>query len=573
MWEAGLWTSLALLCFVAYFWQLGGVGILDLDEGLYVECAREMALTGDWVTPRVNGNAFFEKPPLTYWAAAASFRLFGRTEVTARLPAAVASALLVGLVFWFGRRHLGRATGWVAASFLALAPLIVGEARQLTTDALLDLWVCLALVLGYEALRATPRAQTLLTMLAWTACAAGVLTKGAPGIFLPGFVMGVYLLVLRRMRVRVPLRLPPWQVTLAGAVLFLVIAAPWHLLAYRANGTPFVQEYIIRQHLGRFQGGDTAHRAPVWFYLPAFLLGAFPWSFFLMAGAKDALGRTKPLAREGLNDDAYRALRTFLWIWVGVVFLVFSAGGSKLVSYILPLYPPAALLAADTFLRGLQKNGRSRVLAACLGLAGLGAMGVVVLLVQRGWVLAAVAAATHKPIHVTQPEEALLAAAIPAAVASACGPVVAAVVLLMGWRRAAPIVAVGGMLAVPVAMIVWFLPVMGKQVVDPVHLATKAAGAEAVRLQHPLAICIGRPRRPSVFFYVPDVLLPHTPRSPSRVFEADGIEQIHTLATLPHGCTVLASIPCALQLEHASGVRVDAEARFGEWRVLEVSEP
>ncbi|MGC8669428.1 MAG: ArnT family glycosyltransferase [Chthonomonadales bacterium] len=570
--EAALWCGLAVLCYTAYFWRLGGVGILDLDEGLYAECAREMAGTGDWVTPRVNGSPFFEKPPLAYWAAGACFRLFGRSEFTARLPAAVASGLVVGLVFWFGRREFGVGTGWLAAALFATAPLVVGEARQLTTDALLDLCVCTALMLGYESLGARPGTQFVLATLAWAACGAGVLAKGAPGILLPALVAGAYLLWLQRTGSWGARKLLSARVVLAGIAVFLLIAAPWHIAAYRANGGSFFEEYIIRQHVGRFQGGDTAHRAPVWFYVPAFLLGAFPWSFGVAAAALGAL-RAKGALRGTQPGDVRQPVRAFLWIWIVVVFVAFSAGGSKLVSYILPLYPAAALLAADGLMQQLRPNGRMAAIAVWLGLAAVTALAVLLLVMRRSWVLSMAGAVTHRREVLTTPEQALLHAAILPLAVMAAGPFFASVAAVTKLRRLVAPVLVGFMAAFPVAAVAWFMPVLSRQVVDPAHVAAHTAGAEAVRLGYPLALCLGRPRRPSVFFYLPKGLLPYSRGHGSRVLEAQEAGQVRLFAAQHHGCIVMASAGCAQELAGILGRRITEAERVGEWRILRVSEP
>lgn len=566
---AALWCGLAILCLTSYFWRLGTPGILDLDEGLYTECAREMARTGDWVTPRVNGSPFFEKPPLAYWAAAACFRVFGRTVYTARLPAAAASAFVVALVFWFGRRHLGIRAGWLAAAFFAAAPLVVGEARQLTTDALLDLWVCVALVLGYEALRSPPKTAAVASCAAWAACGAGVLTKGAPGIALPALVMGSYLLWLRWTGAWSSVKLPSLRWVGAGMLLFLVIAVPWHIEAYRANGMPFVDEYLIRQHLGRFQGGDTAHRAPVWFYVPAFLLGAFPWSFFAAAAAPGALG----VLKKGVPVDGYRSVRAFLWIWAAVVFLVFSAGGSKLVSYILPLYMPASLLAAHELTSRLLGERRDLRLSVCTGLAALAASGLLLVVHQRAWVLSVAEALTHRHMALTAWEEALLDAAVLPLAVMAAGPLAAAVAAQLKLRQFVPALVAGFMAGFPVTAVARFVPVLERQVIAPAHRAGHAAGLEAVRLGKPLALCMGRPRRPSVFFYLPGDLLPRWPGEASRVWEVDGVGQLAHVAALHRGCTVVASDTCSLDLRKALGKRAVETACVGAWHIVEVAEP
>src|SRR5947208_1730263 len=115
---------LLALCGLTFFWRLGANGLFDLDEGLYVAAAREMFLSGDYVTPRINGIVFYDKPPLVYWLAASSFRLFGESVFAARLASALACTLLVGLVYLFGRRCFGRRAGFLAGAMLCLSPLL-----------------------------------------------------------------------------------------------------------------------------------------------------------------------------------------------------------------------------------------------------------------------------------------------------------------------------------------------------------------------------------------------------------------------------------------------------------------
>ncbi len=154
------WLLLAMVCGLAFFWRLGGNGIWDLDEALYVESAREMRLTGDYITPRVNGEPFFEKPPLIYWEAAGVFYALGESEAAARLPSALASAALAGILFVIGWKLFGRGAAVTAAVFFSLSPLALGAARQLTTDATLNLCISAAL-LCFFFITTTPPASRL----------------------------------------------------------------------------------------------------------------------------------------------------------------------------------------------------------------------------------------------------------------------------------------------------------------------------------------------------------------------------------------------------------------------------
>jgi 4-amino-4-deoxy-L-arabinose transferase-like glycosyltransferase len=511
---------LALLCLFVFFWRLGGNGLFDLDEALYVACAREMRLSGDYVTPRINGERFFEKPPLVYWAAAAMFAALGVNEFAARLPAALSSALLTGLIFWFGGRQLGRRAGFLAAAFFALSPLVLGAARQLTMDALLDLWIALALLCFFMG-RDTGRAGWYYGF--WAACGLGVLTKGAPGLIFPVGIALLWIAFLERFQIRGLRRGILAARPLSGLLLFLIIVLPWHLAAWHANGDAFVQEYIVRQHLQRFRGGDEAHRAPFWFYLPGFLVGFFPWSVFIPAPLFGRLPQASPDPPESENRSdsglsADNRARLLLKIWFAVIFLFFSASGSKLISYILPMYAAAALLAGDWCSRVIERQSARRGLLAGAG----GGMAIAL--------LCYLAVVFHQPvirlvervsgqsarIESVPPAFVELAAHLFGAGALATG--LFFVLLLL--RRA--LAAFGGLLAgmtlfVGVA-VVEGLPVIDGFFMRPLHTLTRQAGQEALQ-GVPLAFYVGPPRRPSVYFYLPDALLQARSRETRRVQE------------------------------------------------------
>jgi 4-amino-4-deoxy-L-arabinose transferase-like glycosyltransferase len=307
--------GLLLVCGFAFFWRLGSVPLFDLDEALYVTCARQMVLTGDIVTPRLNSRLltnpaetavpFFEKPILVYWACAASMALFGLSEWAARLPVALAALLTTGLVAWAGTRWFGRRAGLLAGLVYALAPITVLDARQMTTDGLLVLWFTGAMLAFWHCHSAAQDRRPVAfrwPLLFWTACALAVLTKGAVGLLLPLLVSGVFLFVgwfaprWKRRRGAEPTDEPAinlWASVrsvrpLAGLLLVVVLAAPWHIAIWRAGGRDaqgrtWVQEYILRQHVGRFRGLDTVHNAPPPTYFVYFLLGFFPWACFAPA--------------------------------------------------------------------------------------------------------------------------------------------------------------------------------------------------------------------------------------------------------------------------------------------------
>jgi 4-amino-4-deoxy-L-arabinose transferase-like glycosyltransferase len=427
--------SVVILCLFLFFWRLGGVPLFDLDEALYVTSSRQMVLSGDYVTPRLNSRPldrpteqvapFFEKPILVYWACAASLRAFGMSEGAARLPVALAALLTTGLVAFAGTRWFGRRAGLLAAVVYATAPMTLVDARQMTTDGLLVLWFTIALLTFFElhshhALRRQfltyalfphrlSRIPLLLTLVFWLACGMAVLTKGAVGLLIPFLVISAYLLFDRlaalagwgdgqglRFRIAGKVRsLAHWAAglralrPLLGLLVVVVVAAPWHLAIWRtkdrdAEGRTWTQEYIVRQHIGRFKGLDTVHNAPLPSYFVYFLFGFFPWACFAPAafrrsppaipdaapprlpqrkilGFRLQVSTPEALLEEGLSARTSHIVATtdFLRVWFWTIFLFFTIGAAKLPTYIVPCYPAAALLTSLWLDRALREQRRA----------------------------------------------------------------------------------------------------------------------------------------------------------------------------------------------------------------------
>ena len=425
----GAEIGLFALCLFLFFWRLGSVPLFDYDEALYVTCAQQMVLSGDWVTPRLNTRmperpgvtrtAFFEKPIMVYWASAGSMRLFGRNMWAARLPVALVALLTTLVIYWAGRHWFGRRAGLLAALVYVTAPMTLVDARQMTTDGLLVLWLTVALLCFWQAWEGKGKGEkaiqgegkrekgkeghsllfpipySLFPALFWLMCGLAVLTKGIVGLLLPFMIVTVYLLLDRvflRVRLRTPhgprvrfaLQLRPLRVLwsglarlrpVSGVLLFLLVAAPWHVLIARgtdldAQGRTWVQEYLLRQHIGRFKGLDTVHNQPLPTYLAYFLIGFFPWACFVPAAFRLRERRfhhrdtetqrvyredhtevkkagallTLPNGNDEREGAAGSAPAFFLLVWFWTIFVFFSIGAAKLPTYITPAYPAAALL-------------------------------------------------------------------------------------------------------------------------------------------------------------------------------------------------------------------------------------
>ncbi len=333
----GLWWLLLAVVLI-WFANLEYCKLTKPDEGRYAEIAREMVATGDWVTPRLNGLKYFEKPVLQYWATATAFVVFGEHEWTARLWTALTGLLGIIMVFFTARRLWGGDAGLLSAAVLASSLLFVAMGHMNTLDMSVAFFMaaglCGFLLAQHDG--ATPRETRWWMLLAWAALALAVLSKGLIGIVLPGAVLVLYTLIERDWVLWKRLHL------VSGLLLFLAIAAPWFIVVSRAN-PEFAHFFFIHEHFERFL--TTAHKRyePWWYFIPVLVLGILPW--LLVMGdalrnawkANGAAERFKP--------------RRFLLIWVVFIFVFFSKSDSKLASYVLPIFPALALLIGERLTR------------------------------------------------------------------------------------------------------------------------------------------------------------------------------------------------------------------------------
>lgn len=344
--------ALAALCGLAYGQQLGSLGLMDKTEGLFVEIPREMLTTGDWITPRWNGELFFDYPVWGYWMVALSFRMFGVSEWAARLPVALAASATVFALFAtlmlvapakeLPHLRVGRAL--LGSTVLALSPGWLGWGRSSVTDMFLASGISLALlgfVLAHSAREERPWQRPLGYVALAVFCGIAVLAKGPVGLLLPGLVMLVFWVL--NGTVLEQLRSTPW---IPLVLLFLGVAAPWYGMATAANGSEFLGRFLGFSNLERFTTVIYDHPGPPWFYLPWVLILLFPWSLFLpVACVRLRVWRLGVWRHSSPANDL--PLIGLLWLVVMVAF--FSAAATKLPGYILPALPGGALLVALLF--------------------------------------------------------------------------------------------------------------------------------------------------------------------------------------------------------------------------------
>ena len=341
------WTLLLVLA-AALLAVLGVRTLVPADEGRYAEMAREMFASGDWITTRLNGIKYFEKPPLQTWMNALTFSLFGLGEWQARLWTGLCGLAGVVLAGVAGTRVFGERTGFYAALVLGSSVFwVVGSqanSLDMSLSAAMALSLCALLVAQRDGAGARERRNWMLAC--WAGMALAVLSKGLVGIVLPGAVLVLYSLIARNPRIWTRLHLGK------GLLLFFLITAPWFVLVGLKNPEqPYF--FFVHEHFARFLLKGHNREEPWWYFLPLLAAGSMPWLGVL----------AQSLAGGARNDGPAQAFRPrlLLLVWAVFIFVFFSVSNSKLPAYILPVFPAVALLVAHRLDEGPR---RGRMLAA-----------------------------------------------------------------------------------------------------------------------------------------------------------------------------------------------------------------
>jgi 4-amino-4-deoxy-L-arabinose transferase-like glycosyltransferase len=317
----------SVLAYALYIYGLGRVGLVGPDEPRYADVAREMLRLGDYITPRLFDSPWFEKPPLYYWLASLSFR-FGISELTARLPSAIAAMSFLAFWYWFSRRFYGDGAAKFGCLILATTVGWIGFARGAAMDMLLATSLSAALALSALWLWES-RPAGLYGFYVLLGVAA--LAKGPLAVALAALVLMGYVIHRREWNVIPRMLLSP------AVLLFAAVALPWYALCYWRNGFPFIQEFFIRHNVQRlFSGEAIGHPQPFWFYIPIVVAALFPWSPVLLLPLWDA-------GKRGWKNLSAAPERVLLLYWILLPFLFFSLSENKLPGYLLPILPPLTL--------------------------------------------------------------------------------------------------------------------------------------------------------------------------------------------------------------------------------------
>ena len=383
---------LILALAVIWFVPLGWRHLVPSDEGRYAEMAREMLVTGDWITPRYNGYKYFEKPPLQTWANALTFAWFGIGEWQARLYTALTGFAGVLLAGFTARRLVSPAAGFATALVLASAPYWNLMGHFNTLDMGLSFWMECALCALLLAQRgeATPRGRRAWMWACWAAMALAVLSKGLVGLILPGATLVIYTLIERDWAIWKRLNLA------SGLVVFFAIATPWFVLVQLRN-PEFFNFFFIVQQFERYLTPDQHRPGPIHYFVWVMLIGFLPWLSIAVQSLRHA-------ARAPREANGFRPAM-LLFVWSAFIFVFFSVSHSKLVSYVLPIAPAVALILG-AYLPHVSREAWRRHLLGYLGFLAVAAVGAIFIgrfgdartpnalyLEFRNWVFAALAVA------------------------------------------------------------------------------------------------------------------------------------------------------------------------------------
>jgi 4-amino-4-deoxy-L-arabinose transferase-like glycosyltransferase len=391
-----LW--LGAIAGVAFLWNLGNIGLVDETEPLFAEAARQMTVTGDWITPFFNGETRFDKPPLIYWLMAVAYRTLGVNEWAVRLPSALCAIALTCLGFYTLSKTEGSSatdsvtdvadladvtgrssatdsladvadlaeksegvfsqspnlplflsTPWIGAALIALNPQTIAWGRTGVSDMLLVACICSALLaffLGYTLEEQRQKAEFYTVsagrfpnkwyVTCYVLIGLAILAKGPVGIVVPAMIIGSFGLYLGNFR-----QLWREMRPLSGILIVLAIALPWFILVILANGQTYIDSFFGYHNFQRFTGVVNKHSAPWYFYFFVVLVGFAPWSIYLPM----AIARTRFWQRSYWRRQARSAqLSLFALFWFGCIFSFFTISVTKLPSYVLPLLPAAAIL-------------------------------------------------------------------------------------------------------------------------------------------------------------------------------------------------------------------------------------
>lgn len=341
---------LLVVFYFIFFFGIGSYNLMDIDETRYASMAHDMFRSKDFMTLYLNGEYFFEKPPLYFWLECLSFKLFGNVnEFTVRFPVSMLGFLSSFLIYFVGKSIISKKFGVIASLILASS----AEFFILSKFAILDIVLCFcttfSIFFGFMTLFCKENNKKYFWWLFYIFSGLAVLAKGIPGFVLPFGTMFFSYIAARKFK---DLFKPVFFIP--GVIIFLAIVLPWHIIMLQKHYPLFFNEYIMKHHIARFTtSAELGRKQPFYFFVLTILGGFFPWTLPALATCKIWIGKIIEFFKSGFDFEKYNNTQKFVilnGIAAVLTLLFFSSSSSKLVTYILPIYPFLACLTATIFL-------------------------------------------------------------------------------------------------------------------------------------------------------------------------------------------------------------------------------
>ncbi len=322
---------IVVIAIITIFFGIGGVPLLDPDEPVYAETAREMLFERDLLSPRIFGDYWYDKPPMYYWLVALAQTIFGDSEFSARFPAGVMAFLTTLMVYFSVTKVFNERAGFWSSIVLTTSIEFFYLGKAAVTDSTL-LFFMTAAILSFLHKK---------YWLMYICMGLATLTKGPIGVVFPGTIIFLYLLFMGQLRQIMQMHV------IRGILLYLLVAGPWYYAMYTVHGMDFINTFLGFHNITRFTTPEHASRVTFWYYFPVLIVGLFPWTVLLPQAIYASICDSR-------IDDMRNLV--FMLIWAGFVFVFFTICKTKLVSYILPMFPPLAIIIGWNISQMLYKQ-------------------------------------------------------------------------------------------------------------------------------------------------------------------------------------------------------------------------
>ena len=343
--------GLGIIFYFIFFHNIGNYALMDVDETRYVAMSRDMFNSKDFLTLYLNGDYFFEKPPLYFWGECLSFAVFGKiNEFSARFPVALYGMLTAFLVYFTGRRLVSKSYGVISSLILATSFEFVILSKFAILDIVVSTCIAFSLMFGFLTFFCKEENKKYFWWLFYIFSGLAVMAKGIPGFVVP---FGTIFFVSISQRKFKEIFRPQYFVV--GFLLFFLITVPWHAAMFKIHDPLFFNEYIVKHHLERFiNSNEIGRKQPFYFYILTFLWGFLPWIFSAIAAVICRIKHLKKISFENLdNSGKFLLFNSIAFLFI---MLFFSASSTKLITYILPIYVPAACILGFAWKDYIQKG-------------------------------------------------------------------------------------------------------------------------------------------------------------------------------------------------------------------------